>query len=92
MEEAAQRDLWYGERPESSAAEEAELCQRLMDSEDPAEQIEILAFMRPEGSRLPGVERLVASNKLRVAVAKELQTSRALRHMAGRFLHEAEQT
>ena len=74
MEEAAQRDLWEGETLESIAAEEAELCQRLMDS---------------EGSQLPGVERLVASNELRVPAAKELRTRRALRLIVGRFVHEA---
>ena len=49
VEEAAQRELWEGETLESSAAEEAELSHGLMDSEDPAEQIEILASMRARG-------------------------------------------
>ena len=90
-ERQEQRELWEGETPESNAAEEAELCQRLMDSEDPTEQIEILAFMRFGGSHLLGAERLVAFNELRVAEANELRTSCALRPMAGRCLHEAGQ-
>ena len=41
-----QRELWEGEKEESSAAEEDDLRQRLNDSDDLAEQLEILAFMR----------------------------------------------
>ena len=36
--------------PEDSAAEEDDLRQRLNETEDPAEQIEILAFMRARGT------------------------------------------
>ena len=41
-------EIWEGET-EDSAAEEDDLRQRLNETEDPAEQIEILAFMRARG-------------------------------------------
>ena len=44
-ERLEQRELWEGETEESSAAEEEDLRQRLNESDDPAEQIEILAVM-----------------------------------------------
>ena len=42
-----QREAPEAEDPEQD--EEAELCERLMQTEDPAEQIEIIAFMRARG-------------------------------------------
>ena len=47
---------------EDEEAEEAELCQRLMDSEDPAELIEILAFMRASYTHRPRLDRQIPAS------------------------------